>query len=307
MGKNDITKLCCRDQYCMKPVRYLSEDDCNNTIYQMFGSLIGQDFKFIRTWVRVFAATNQKYVKDLAKSYFKSKGMNYLKWISEVKGSARTDVLVLFLLSKVTQMHCVVHLNEGHYWSTLFKEPKTHDEFIFRFSVCLTYIGNGIYVQLVLRTTLLDYVIFDLTQATDEPETKPFIVGSLTSEENEALNTGINPEPEHLIPSASARCEMDIPRVEKELRTSCCLAELPAPDLNSFLHLPEELLPSTSGNNDPVQSQSTKEPVLKIRHLSKKDTDAAISNLKKGSNTNKKNKKKKHRKQICKDSKTKRV
>ena len=181
-------------------------------------------------------------------------------------------------------MHCVVHLNEGHYWSTLFEEPKAHDEFVLRCSVHLAYIGNGIYVQLVLRTTPMDYTIFGLTQATDEPETKPFIVGSLMSEENEALNyllnTGINPKPEHWIPSASARSEMDIPRVEKELRTFHHLAGLPAPGPDSFLHIPEEPLPSTSGNNDPVQSQSTKEPVLKIWHLSKKDIDVAISNLK---------------------------
>ena len=113
-----------------------------------------------------------------------------------------------------------------------------------------------------------------------------------TSEENEALNyllnTGINPKPEHSIPSASAGSEMDIPRVEKELRTSLQLAGLPAPDPDSFLHIPEEPLPSTSGNNDPVQSQSTKEPVLKMRCLSKKDIDAATRNLKKGSNTKKK-------------------
>ena len=63
---------------------------------------------------------------DLAKGYFKSKGMKYVKWVSEVRNNARADVLALFLLSKITKVHYVVHINENHYWSTLHEEPENH-------------------------------------------------------------------------------------------------------------------------------------------------------------------------------------
>ena len=44
---------------------------------------------------------------DLAKGYFKSKGMKYAKWVSDMRSNAWADVLALFLLSKITKMHCV--------------------------------------------------------------------------------------------------------------------------------------------------------------------------------------------------------
>ena len=48
LGNWDITKLCCRELYCVKPVGYLSENDRDNEIYTLYGSLVGQDDKFIR-------------------------------------------------------------------------------------------------------------------------------------------------------------------------------------------------------------------------------------------------------------------
>ena len=62
---------------------------------------------------------------------------------------------------------------------------------------------------------------------------KPLIVGSLTTDENETLeyllSTGIRSKSsqEHNVPSASAGSEREIPRVEKELRSSLRLSGLP--------------------------------------------------------------------------------
>ena len=46
--KSDMAKLCCREKYYIKPVKYESEGDHNNEICQMFGTMIGQDYKFMR-------------------------------------------------------------------------------------------------------------------------------------------------------------------------------------------------------------------------------------------------------------------
>ena len=67
---------------------------------------------------------------DLAKGYFKSKGMTYTKWVSEVRSNAQPDVLALFLLSKITKVHCVVHINKNHYWSSLLEELDNREDYL---------------------------------------------------------------------------------------------------------------------------------------------------------------------------------
>ena len=79
LGKKDFTKLCCREHYCLKPVRYLSETDRDDEIYSLFGSLVGQEKTFMRRWLRVFTVTNKWYIIDISKAYFKSKGIKYAK------------------------------------------------------------------------------------------------------------------------------------------------------------------------------------------------------------------------------------
>ena len=160
----------------------------------MFGTLIDQDYKFMRQRIRVYSATNRKVIKEIAKSYFKSKVTDYLKWITNVKSMGRADVLVLFLLCKLTKKNYMVHLNENRYWSTLLDEPDTHDDFLLRCDLHLAYIGKGIYAQLVPRLELMDYAIFIIAQP-EEPlgmDMKPLIVGSLTADEDKTLNYLLN-------------------------------------------------------------------------------------------------------------------
>ena len=143
--KKDMVKLCCREHYCVKTVRYLSELDKDNDIYRFYGALVGQDNQFMRRWLQVFAATNKKYVMELAKPYFKSIKIKYAKWVSDVRSNGRADVPALFLLSKITKVHSVVHINKNCYWSTLQEEPERHDNFMQRCNVHLAYLGRGIY------------------------------------------------------------------------------------------------------------------------------------------------------------------
>ena len=58
----------------------------------------------------------------------------------DVKGNGRADVLALFLLCKLIKRHCMVHINEGRYWSTLLDEPESHDELLLR---CNLYLGQN--------------------------------------------------------------------------------------------------------------------------------------------------------------------
>ena len=68
MSKSDIAKLNCINDFSMWPVQHRDESSRNNEIYKMFGEIVGQDINFMQHWLRMFSATNKKYVVGLAKT-----------------------------------------------------------------------------------------------------------------------------------------------------------------------------------------------------------------------------------------------
>ena len=162
------------------------------------------------------------------------------------------------------KVHCVVHINENCYWSTLNDKPDNREDFMQRCNVHFAYVGRGIYAQLILRTTPMDYAIFGITQSLDdqEVETKPLILGSLTSEESKTLDClwdiGLSPpsRSKSSSPSASTGSEQDLQCVKKELQSSLYLAGLSAPDPSSFLPELTEPHPSTSPSKETSHAKS---------------------------------------------------
>ena len=77
--QSDIAKLSCWEKYYIKPVKYECEEDQNNYIYQMFGAMIGQNYRFMRQWISVFAVMNQKLIKEIARNYFKLNISDYTR------------------------------------------------------------------------------------------------------------------------------------------------------------------------------------------------------------------------------------
>ena len=138
----------------------------------------------------------------------------------------------------------------------------------------------------------MDYAIFGIEQQQNvDIEMKLLIVGSLTTDENETLeyllSTGIGSKSsqEHNVPSASAGSERDIPRVEKELRSSLRLSGHPSANPSmSTSHTYENVSmePSTAEQPPKVLSkavQHNKELVLKVELLSAEEVKAIISTL----------------------------
>ena len=164
MSKSDIAKLNCINDFGVWPIQYRDKGDRNNEIYKMFGEIVGQDINFIWCWLRMFFITNKKYVVDLAKPYFRYKGINFVKWLADVQTDQRADVLCVFLLSKITKTHTVIHLNEQRYWSTIKDEPTEHKDFIQCTNLHLAYAGRNIFVQLVDWEASLHYKIFGAIQ-----------------------------------------------------------------------------------------------------------------------------------------------
>ena len=94
----------------------------------------------------------------------------------------------------------------------------------------LAYIGNGTYAQLVLRTVTVQYEISGVLDPYEiqEVDTKPQVIGSLTSDESETLNKlmgrGIKMmcKIQQAQPSASAGSPDELPCIKKELNETFC-------------------------------------------------------------------------------------
>ena len=141
LDQDEISVLCCRDQYRIKPVRYQEPKQHDDAVYNMFGELVGQLADFMRHWLRCHVPTHKKAVNKLACDYLKSKGMKLSTWLSCVCTGKRADVLVLFLLCKITEMQCFIHCTCNSYWSTLKDEPSSHEDYMQRTNLHLGYLG----------------------------------------------------------------------------------------------------------------------------------------------------------------------
>ena len=82
-----------------------------------------------------------------------------------------------------------MQLHDRNYWSTLEEASATHDIYEQRCNLHLAYIGNWNFVQLTLWTVTVQYEIFGIPDLykVEEVDTKPQILGTLTSDENETL------------------------------------------------------------------------------------------------------------------------
>ena len=70
------------------------------------------------------------------------------------------------------------------------EEPINHEDYIQKTNLHLGYIGRGMYIQLELCTVNTQFEIFrvDTPIEVKAVDTKPLVVGSLTSDEEETLN-----------------------------------------------------------------------------------------------------------------------
>ena len=57
-----------------------------------------------------------------ASSYLESKGLNIETWIEGVKEGKKGDVLALYGLNVLLEIHTICHLKNGQTWTTLHSE-----------------------------------------------------------------------------------------------------------------------------------------------------------------------------------------
>ena len=153
----------------------------------------------MRCWLQVHVLTHKHQIARFAKDYLDSKGLDINTWLIGPKTGKRADVLALFLLCRITKSHCFVHLEGGHYWTSLEVNPEEYDMLLQKCNLHLAYLGCGNYAQLLLRTVTYEYEIFGVSSPLniDILDTKPQIIGSLTADEESTLSqlmsTGLKP------------------------------------------------------------------------------------------------------------------
>ena len=187
LNKNDITDLECRLKYT---IRCLQDSELYNTdyLYKLFGDQVDRSPKFMRRCVHQYATGNMDWIEQLSTFYLKSIGKTTKNWIQGIKKGDAGNIFDLYMLSKVTGVHCYVHLKEKNYWSTLKDTSITHDEFMQRCNLHLAYLGNNTYLELVLRTASVSYNIFGIDQPLDLTESAPAVIGTLSCAETSTLD-----------------------------------------------------------------------------------------------------------------------
>ena len=186
---------------------------------------------------------HRKHFQKKAKKYLASKGLMIESWSDSVKDGCKADVLALFGLNLLLEMHTIVHLSQGKTWTTLEKQGKTHQEDIAHCDMHLAHVGRGLYVELAPRSIPLQIV-------DDTTTSQSVVIGeikTLMDEEAKALDqvqrlglgAGIAKKPTL---SASAGSATDLPRVEKWLAKSTAPKATPA------------IIPSKSQKSDSLLS-----------------------------------------------------
>ena len=74
----------------------------------------------------MFVRIHQKSFEQRAKDYFKTKGLTFSCWAESILDNRKVDVLCLYSLCMLTEVHAWKHLNGGQEWTTL-SEDKLDD------------------------------------------------------------------------------------------------------------------------------------------------------------------------------------
>ena len=142
---------------------------------------------------------HRKHFQRKAKNYLASKGLSIESWSKSVTDGRKADVLALFGLNLLLEMHTIVHLGNGKTWTMLTKQGKMHQDDLNHCDMHLAYVGRGLFVELVPRNTPLQIVLeMDTSQSVVIREIKTLTQEELNTFEQIqklGLEFGVGPSP----------------------------------------------------------------------------------------------------------------
>ena len=127
-------------------------------MYAIFTSISGQTPYFLRNWLKTFVQMHRKYFERCGQFYLTTKGLSFDTWLDTIDEGRKRDVLTLYGLSLLNDVHSFVHLHAGQSWTTLKVAPPSHEEAIKKCRIHVLYLGRGLYVKLVERMTPLQLI-----------------------------------------------------------------------------------------------------------------------------------------------------
>ena len=159
--------------------------------------------------------------------YLSTKGLDYDVWLKAIEDGQEGDVLTLFSLSLLADVHIYAHLHAGQFWMTLKKVSKMHEEVVNMCQVHLLYLEQGLFVELKQRVVPLEVV------TNPNPSVTSCVVGELTEMEEKTHNGILHTRlrvghstslekgnKEKKPPSASAGSALDLTRSNTEQQKS---------------------------------------------------------------------------------------
>ena len=154
MRLEEVSLLECRRTHEIKLRSMRSKE--NDNLYAVFMPVISQMPQFIRKWLKTFMLTHESIMTEKGRSYLSTKKLLYTQWFEAVDDGRKGDVLALYSLSLLTEVHTFVHLHNNQFWSTLKKAPDNHADAIKMCARHLLYLGRGLFVKLSVRQEPLE-------------------------------------------------------------------------------------------------------------------------------------------------------
>ena len=92
--------------------------------------------------------SHKTYFEKCGQFYLSTKGLNFDTWMEAIDEGCKGDVLTLYGLSLLIDVHTYIHLHNGQFWSTLKNVPSTHDATLRKCKVHALYLGRGLFVEI---------------------------------------------------------------------------------------------------------------------------------------------------------------
>ena len=91
--------------------------------------------------MKTFMLIYHGYFEECRDFYLKTKGMSFDVWMEAIEDGRKGEILTLFALSILTDLHTYVHLHKSQYWTTLKMVPSTHEKILSACKIHLLYLG----------------------------------------------------------------------------------------------------------------------------------------------------------------------
>ena len=124
--REEVCSLPCHASHEIKPRSTRVKE--NDNLYAIFASETQQTPYFLQKWLRTFMQSHKTYFKKCGQFYLSTKGLDLDTWMEAIDEGRKGDVLTLYGLSLLMDVHTYIHLHNGQFWSTLKNVPSSHDE-----------------------------------------------------------------------------------------------------------------------------------------------------------------------------------